>query len=504
MSQVQEQLSAASEQSKSILPHTFYREIDNNAVFALGLCYIAAPCLIFLASFLRPWIGWPLAVALAWFLSSLVIRVRWKWSPKLLVPTVVLSAALVLLVGIPTGHSVYDWIKHWALINEIANHPWPVSLALRGEHVYLRFYLAAYVCPGLAHKAIPFIPVSVFVVLWFFLGYLLVFRISAIAYERRSLWTATVAMVVPIVLSGADAYVRHAPGNPLGQMHGWFGFHYGNWGTPVEFASGLASLCFVPHQSIPVFLVATMILLDRSETSLARTILAYGLLALWSPYGMIGLLPVMLLRCGGAWNQARSGRVAIAIVLGLVFVLLIGSYLSTDLPKGGPQLDAFHDSRQMLAIFIFLVMELPAYCLLLGRKLGADAYCVTAFGTLVLIPFFHGQTVDFAARAAIGPLFILGLRGTEYLLNFKATRRRLLPVTLAFAICLPAALSEIAFQYEKGAAYRTPDGRKLRESTGFSIASRSPNISAEDFLDICGWSFESQYFTHTKPWILKP
>ncbi len=503
MIQTQDEVRSAKRKSSKV-QREFHLETNANGVFALGLCYIAAPCLIFLASFVRPLIGFPLAAALAWLLYT-ALRTRWNWSPALYGVAAIFAAALVMVVGIPKGHSAYDWVKHWALINEIADHTWPVCIKLHGIPSYLRFYLAAYLSPALIHKTIPLIPVSVLATVWFLLGYLLVFRVSAVPYERRSLGVAAVGMAVPMVLSGADAYLRHLPYTTMGQMHGWIGFHYGNRGSPLEFASGLSSLAFVPHQSIPIFIVTAMIVMDRGENSLARVILAYSLLALWSPYGMIGLLPVMLLRLAQARNQLISKQNLVAIGVGVTFTLLVVSYLSTELPQAGPCVTCIvQRADEILPVILFLLMELCAFQLLLGQNLFTDSFCAIAFATLVLIAFMHGETVDFVARGAIGPLFILGLRGTEFLLDFKAPRMRLLPVTLAALICLPTALSEIAFHYQKGAAYRTPDGKKLQEAEWLSIFSPNPNVNAEQFFDTCGWKFESQYFSHTRPKVLKP
>ena len=52
----------------------------------------------------------------------------------------------------PLGRS-WDWIKHFAIINELADHPWP---PVNDEpHTFLRYYLGYYLVPPcfLAHLA---------------------------------------------------------------------------------------------------------------------------------------------------------------------------------------------------------------------------------------------------------------------------------------------------------------------------------------------------------------
>ena len=209
---------------------TSQSETSNDAIFAVGLCYIAGPCLLFLISFVHPLVGWPLAAAIGWLLYKLLVGTKWRWTPAAYLPAAFVSTALVMIVGIPTGHSAYDWIKHWALINEIADHPWPVIVNLQGENTYLRYYLAGYLVPALIHKTIPAIPIVVPVTLWFFLGYMLVFRITAVMFGRRSPIVVAIGMVLTTMLGGADAFARHAIVACLSQsrfQYGWAGIMAG-------------------------------------------------------------------------------------------------------------------------------------------------------------------------------------------------------------------------------------------------------------------------------------
>jgi hypothetical protein len=485
-------------------------ESRSDAVFAFGLCHIAAPCLIFLVSFVRPVIGWPLAAGLALLLYKLIAADKWTVLPRVMLPAATLSLAVVLLVGIPTGHSCLDWIKHWALINEIANRSWPVSLVLHGEKTYLRYYLASYLFPALAHKAMPFMPVVVAATAWFYAGYFLVFWSIGALLQRRSAWTATLGMVLAAMLSGGDALIRQLVGvmtqNPL---HGWLGYHYHSWpelwGWPLQFDSGIANLAWVPHQSIPVFLVTAMFLFDRSKLSLARAIVAFGLLALWSPYGMIGLLSLLALRCRQERRKLATGYATGAIVLGVTFALLVASYLSTDLPKSGINLNLKSTTLAEVGfIGVFLIVGLCAFLLILQRRAFSDSFCFVALATLVVIPFLHGDTVDFVARSSMGPLFVLALCSAETLLDFKLIRQRVVTAALALAICVPASLSEIVYHVEKGSVYHTAEGSKLPEANIYGRFSTGYTLTANGFFDTCGWEFERQYFSFVDPRVLSP
>ena len=275
-------------------------------------------------------------------------------------------------------------------------------------------------------------------------------------------------------------------------------------GLLFQFVSELTSLAWVPNQSIPVLLMAAMILMDRGDKSLARVILGYGLLSLWCPFGMIGLLPLVLLRVAQDRRRLIKFPTLTASFIGVTFALSMISYLTTELPKGGLCLTCVAArSNEILRVAVFLVIDLFPFALLLRRKLLTDQYCATALTTLIVIPFFHGDAIDFVARGSIGPLFILALRSTEQLLNFQAVRRHLIPVTLALAACLPTTLSELTFHLQKGAVYRTLDPKEFPEAAFLAMFSTSTNINAREFLDACGWNYESQYFSHSKPKLLK-
>lgn len=147
--------------------HDFPVAHQFQGTFALALAYLALPCLIFLLTFVRPWIGIPLASVIAWACYAEVSRHPCQWGGAHAVLAATMSLLLVFVIGIPSGHSAWDWIKHWALINELASQPWPVQVDLHGTTGYLRFYLAAYLVPALPAKLIAGFPVAVSTSIWF-------------------------------------------------------------------------------------------------------------------------------------------------------------------------------------------------------------------------------------------------------------------------------------------------------------------------------------------------
>jgi hypothetical protein len=473
--------------------------------FALGLVYLALPCILFLAFFVRVWLGLPFALALSILTWRFASRIRLETSTAFWLAAG-FAAALAVVVGIPTGQSAWDWIKHWALLNELASNNWPVEIDLQGEERHLRFYLAAYLVPALASKMLH-VPVLVPATCWFVLGYYMVVRTAGFAHEQRSFPIVAGAMLLVILLAGGDAVASHAINAILGRdASPWLGLHYEHWygGQPFQFASALTHLAWVPHQSIPVYIVAGMIVLDRGTYSLARTGLAYCLLALWSPFGMIGLLPLMLLRTLPYGRLAFTWPVGGAILVGCGFAALTTAYLATDLPAGNLCLTCLParlaESDHLL---VFLVVELVPFALLLRSRIVRDPVCATAFATLLVIPLFRGETIDFMARGSMGPLFVLALCAAGHILDVEFQWRKSILGALALLLCLPTTMSELFYHAEKGAAHREADAMLPPDRRWLSVFSTSSGITVAEFLRSGGWRYEAQYFSAKRPTILR-
>src|SRR6185436_9811487 len=103
--------------------------------------------------------------------------------------------------------------------------------------------------------------------------------------------------------------------------------------------------------------------------------LGIALLALWSPFGLVGLLPVL------AWRLVRSGREwvsqpALAAAGALLLVpLVLGAarFLASELPSTGLALPSWAVLSGRLATgVVFVGLELLPCVLILGRRLWRD------------------------------------------------------------------------------------------------------------------------------------
>ena len=103
----------------------------------------------------------------------------------------------------------------------------------------------------------------------------------------------------------------------------------------------------------------------------------------------------------------------------------------------------------------------------------------------------------------MGPLWILALGASERLMDRGQIRKHALSFAFAVALFLPTSISEIAFQIQTAKMYQAADRHNLPEAEWYGVVSKTPDVHAVPFLDTCGWKFETQYFSFTRPRILK-
>jgi hypothetical protein len=476
----------------------------------LEIAYLALPAIIFALGFLEWWAAISISVLLG-IACFLVFTERSERPSNTSAAYIgVCAAAVVLfLAGFPDGPFAWDWIKHWALVNALGTEPWPVVLELGGVERHLRFYLGAYLVPAFSHKLFPTIDLHFALGAWFFGGFALVFRtVCALGATK---WQSVAAAILLILLGGADAFAEHVARGLQGLPAApWFGIHYEAWAVhifrlPIEFSSFLTALVWVPHQSIATFLVTGLILFNDRRGGLGAAALGFGLLSLWSPYGMIGLFPLMLLL---AWEKRRElleWHTATKVLAGASIALCMVAYLSTELPSGGACFSCLPNRIHLLPdLLFFWLVELVSFALILRRHITRDITCVISLAILLVLPLLHGQTPDLVMRASMGPLFVLGVRSIQTILQEGSAKFATLPLLLALGLCAPAAVSEAIYIRTGARAHAAFDSRDpLGEEWIRAGAATKTTYSVREFFELCGWGYLPQYFSKEQPRMLR-
>lgn len=488
-----------------------------------ALLYLATPGLLFLGFFVMPALGVPLALALAAALLHLAHRrlpARAAGTPvadgapppavrsPATAMALLLAVAVTATMGFASGHYNWDWIKHWALLNTLHSQPWPVELVLQGTPGYLRFYIGAYLLPaGLAH--ISGWSLVACTAAWYGLGLLLAFRLlGASPRAAGSRWHSTLALPLLLCMAGADAWL-HGLLRPASSPIGFSGLHHEWWANalldhPLQYASPLSLLLWVPHQAVPAFIVVGLLRRLGSAGDIGPVVLATGLLALWSPYALIGSLPLLLAQLlgQGQLRQALRHPSAGLVGTGLVasaFAALLAWTLMHEVPKAGLCLACAPERLARPAEhLLFLAVELGMPLLLLRRRLCNDATSLAAVSTLLILPWLGGAVPDAVMRVSMPALVWLFMRCADELAQ-SPPRQRAAGVLLVLVLGGPTVWGEIGFHLEGGARHRALPAADPLAAPHFTIWATRSTYTAQAFFERCGWKWRPQYFAASPP-----
>lgn len=473
-----------------------------------AISLLLAPALIFLLSWVRPAIGVPVAAAMVFALS------RFKPSPADHRVVMTLAAAgfacvVLYVVGFGVGRYCWDWFKHWALLNTIAGSPWPTEATLQDQALSLRFYIAAYLIPGLIHKVLPFVSVKSATAIAFGIGYAAVFLTLARATPGRSAPILIATACVAMTLTGADFLA----GNLLralgtSRVDVLFGLHYEWWFAHasahlVQFPSMIAALLWVPHQSVATIIVALIWSSATSVPGLRAALLAYGALSLWSPFGMLGMLPLVATVLWINRRQAFDLISSLYAAAALAFSILVASYVAHDAPPVGLSMAAVVRNLAAYPDYLpFLIVELTPFVLLLRRRILREPVLAASVVTLALLPILEGRPGDLVMRASIGPLAVLSLAAAQALLDdLRAGRWRF--AVIALLLSTPTVASEVAYHVQQGSAYRRLAPDDTMDEPWVKVFATGEQIGLQEFFDTCGWRYVPQYFSSTPARVLR-
>lgn len=483
----------------------------------LTLIYLGLPALVFLVGFIDSSMALPF---LALLTSSLFFELRarpesgrsfsrpeWRW------PAISGAMALVvlLLVGFPSGPFAWDWVKHWALVNVLSSTEWPTSIEVEGVPHFLRFYMGAYLVPAAVTRLLH-LPTWMSFGLWLGFGYGLVIWMAArCAFARRPL-AVLGASALFVGVAGADIWLltllRDLAGVQampmLGTHSEWWS--YATLGLPVQYSSILAALVWVPHQSIATFLVAGSLLFRDEPEDFPTNLLAYGLLALWSPFGMIGLLPLLAIRAWPVRTAWLAPRIVVAGVAAGAFAALMAALLAGGLSG---QVACFTCVPERIVtigpkVLLFLAVELAFFAIVLRNRLFRDPVCIACLVVLGLLPFIGGDTPDLVMRVSLGPLCILALISVKTL--FSDARPSKLVTAVALLLCLPTSLGEIVYQRTSGRAHfelATKAPQDPLSSRWYSTFAPTSEITMDQYVRLVPPTEWGQYFTTTLPGVYR-
>lgn len=348
-------------------------------------------------------------------------------------------ATLLLMLG-GEGRFFYanpDWQVRDAVLRDMTIHPWPFVYA-SGD--MLRAPIGMYLVPALVGKS--WGQAGADLALLFqngvLLGLLLAIGSTLFASARARL----IALTVFLAFSGLDVIGQLKAGNAAGLAPT---AHLEGWGS-TQFSSTITLAFWVPQHAIAGWIAAIGILLWRVDRlSLGALLMLQPLIALWSPFAVMGAAPFLLY---AAWRDLARGRIRAAdIALPLVATVIALPallYMSAAGDRVGFRLFPIAPADYLLfetleALPFLLIAAAGRQARFGGPILGITAAC------LLFMPFVQvGWWIDFAMRASIPALAILALHLADGLSGvWPASARRKAALAGLLAVGSVTGLTEI-------------------------------------------------------------
>lgn len=402
--------------------------------------YLAVPVAIFLTGWLKLAVAWPLTVLLAiggtdFLRTPAAAAGRGNPGPRI---SVFRLGAAVMLATIPVvlagsggiGMQTWDWTKHNAILADLIARPWPVVYQTERDAVALVYYIAYYLPAALTGKVAGWTAANLVLFVTTWTGAVLAFLWLAV-FARGAVILAALVFVLFSGMDMAGAMLT----KPVAAWPGLLDrFHLEWWAGHWQYSSNVSLLYFVPQQAIGAWLATAMVVdgFLRGDDRFPA-ILLLAVLALWSPFAVVGLLPMVFLHLGSSWSRSNMrDQVSMGNLAGLVIgVVLILYFWSRCVPFQLPEIYTapgnglvpgefeWMPARLSGARFIndYLVFVLCEFLVLAGlitASLNSSAQrrgrnlMLVATGILLVLPlFYYGIYNDLVMRASIPALFVV-------------------------------------------------------------------------------------------------
>lgn len=422
-----------------------------------SIVYLAAPLLLFFAFFIRISLAIPACLFITFCLINIACKTNWhplhRFSPQVFYALSLAATWLWLAGNFGELTQNSDWIKHYALLNYLAMHPWPAVATvdgLDGQWV-VRYSLGWYIVPAFALKYLNPHAQRLISGIWSLIGLFLFFRmlLTLISGRRAKIITP----LIFIVFSGADVIgtaLTHFRMGPIYHLEWWNGW--------IEYGSSMTSLFWVPQHAIAVWLgIAMLMRQDRIPTLSPYLIFLFSAIAFWSPFAAIGLAPF------GAWLMWQNGvrktvlnwRPIVTVMLLIAPLFLYFSASSGQIPHGFIWTSANRCvsgvtgapcfSWTSYLLFIAVEFAVPTIILLLART-RYKAMLIIAATSLLLIPLYRlGASNDFGMRVSMAGLAVIAILSGEVISTGPPAAAVAMAVALAFGLPTPGGEVARAF-----------------------------------------------------------
>lgn len=407
--------------------------------------YITIPILIFLMTWLRLYIGLPMAMLLASGLICLIRSDYIKCDKVLHLPRNVFLGALfcLLLWVIYSGNGGFfyqtpDNISRNAIFRDLIDYDWPIVYPKTGNA--LVYYLMFWIVPSLFGKMFGWIGGNIALMLWSFIGIALTFLMIVYITKSCKKWHIALASFLLITWSGMNlvgnvvSTLLNICAYPLsmGSFEGWLDFIRNGYDCSYLYRSNIDALCQVYNQTIIPWLAVTLIIENKNIKNFAFI----GLCVLpYAPMPLVGMLPLFLVYAIPVGIQKLKDRQYIGLlketfsfinfsaIFSIFIVMFFFFKTNVSLNSNETYISLFvpweaFDWARIVTLLLFYLFEFGIVCILIYPKYKCYPVYWTSIITLILIPFFKiGGIRDFCMNASLPFIFILMILTIQYLVE---------------------------------------------------------------------------------------
>ncbi len=467
--------------------------------------YMVIPVMIFMLTWLKLYVGIPMAVTLAGGLFF-IYKNEYKDSLDTIVlpvKDIVIITFLLFLWVVLSGsgklfYETEDWQVRNAVFRDLINFKWPVVYEQKGTA--LAYYLLQWIVPAGFGKILGWRMGNIALLFWNFAGVLIVYMLLVLLCKNGKKTGLYTIMLIFIFFGGLnqvgrllEAIFGGAPPILWGSEDGWLDVVNG-----YQYSSNYTLLSWVFNQTIVPWIAVPLVLLEKKVRNYAYI----GLLVLpYAPLPFVGIF-LMFLVLGIEWciRTARAGeyRLIFCELFSIPNVCAVCSvflcflaYFSAS--KNGMQMGRYETGKFGLEewawLTLFFFLEVGVYALPLWKIYKKEVLFYAICIAMYFIPLIRvGLGRDFCMRAPIGLLFMLQIYIMQYLVSEKAFTGRCLKTTIVLITLLSLggynAVSDLGAKvYEIKVSDQFPLYKDDIKTLSDKSADESGNFVAEDYKD---------------------
>lgn len=436
-------------------------KINLKTLNQLTIIYTAVPLLIFLLTWLKPYIA-----AIAFILFLYAIYVGYFKNIKIEINKLIDNKNLVLIILLVSflwcyfaglGGFWYQSSDHDcrnAIFRDLINHSWPLyyDTADAAMVYYIGFWLPAAVFAKIFLFVSPmfsFFIGNIFLLMYSVFGIFLVFLHVLKATKVNSCFKTIIVLLMMLFFSGMD----------IAGMNFNFSWHIEWWAQIAQFSSLSTVLFWVFNQGLPAWLLTLMFYNNKNKIE------NFGIISVLcffcSPLPFMGLsvfLIVYTLKI--LVNELKKKQIkkylcnvfSIQNIISVFFItpIICLYFVANHSTSANGVINSMTNQYNFVFIAViiyFFILEAGIYLLLIYRQYEKELMFYVIFMSLMLCPFIKvGYAADFSMRASIPALLILFIMIVKFLFNnYNFKKYKLRYLLLCFCLFLGSVTPTIEF-----------------------------------------------------------